>query len=51
MVAGMVLRLLAGATPAEVARYGVAAASASVMNPGTALCQPAEVERLYKTMA
>ena len=51
MVAGMVLRLLAGGVSAEVVRYGVAAASASVMNPGTALCQPAEVERLYKVMA
>ena len=50
MVAGMVLRLLAGGTPADVARYGVAAASASVMNPGTALCQPAEVERLFQAI-
>ena len=50
MVAGMVHRLLAGAGHAEVARYGVAAASASVMTPGTALCQPAEVERLFAAM-
>ncbi|MGE5412816.1 MAG: 1-phosphofructokinase family hexose kinase, partial [Syntrophomonadaceae bacterium] len=50
MVAGMVHRLLGGGTFAEVARYGVAAASASVMNPGTALCQPTEVERLYAAM-
>lgn len=47
MVAGMVQRLLCGGAPDEVVRYGVAAASASVMNPGTALCQPAEVERLF----
>lgn len=51
MVAGMVHRLLAGAGHAEVARYGVAAASASVMSPGTALCQPAEVDRLFAAMA
>lgn len=50
MVAGMVHRLLAGAGHAEVARYGVAAASASVMTPGTALCQPADVERLFAAM-
>ena len=50
MVAGMVHRLLAGAGHEEVARYGVAGASASVMSPGTALCQPEEVERLFQAM-
>jgi len=50
MVARMVHRLLSGAPHGDVARYGVAAASASVMNPGTALCQAAEVERLYGAM-
>jgi 6-phosphofructokinase 2 len=50
MVAGMLHRLLRSAPLDEVVRYGVAAASASVMNPGTALCQPSDVERLFAAM-
>ena len=50
MVAGMVHRLLRGSDVQEAVRYGVAAAAASVMNPGTALCRPEDVERLYAGM-
>jgi len=50
MVAGMVHRLLRGSDVAETVRYGVAAAAASVMNPGTALCRPEDVERLHAGM-
>ena len=51
MVAGIVHRLLRGGSPEEAVRYGVASASASVMNPGTSLCQPADVERLFAAMS
>jgi 6-phosphofructokinase 2 len=47
MVAGMLHRLLRGRDVGEAVRYGVAAAAASVMNPGTALCLLEDVERLY----
>ena len=50
MVAGILCRLLQGAGPEVAARYGVAAASASVMNPGTALCGAADVERVFAEM-
>jgi len=50
MVAGMVHRLLRGRDVGEAVRYGVAAAAASVMNPGTALCRREDVERLYGAM-
>jgi 6-phosphofructokinase 2 len=51
MVAGMVHRLLRGGAPADAVRYGVAAAAASVMNPGTALCRREDVERLFAGMS
>ena len=47
MVAGMLHRLLRGRDVGEAVRYGVAAAAASVMKPGTALCLLEDVERLY----
>ncbi len=50
MVAGILHALVRGKPPAEAVRYGVAAASASVMNPGTALCRKEDVERLYRGM-
>jgi 6-phosphofructokinase 2 len=50
MVAGMVHRLLRGSDVGEAVRYGVAAAAASIMNPGTALCRPEDVERIYAGM-
>jgi 6-phosphofructokinase 2 len=51
MVAGIVHGLLRGSAPGEAVRYGVAAAAASVMNPGTALCRAEDVERLFAAMA
>jgi 6-phosphofructokinase 2 len=50
MVAGIVHRLLGGSAAGDAVRYGVAAAAASVMKPGTALCRPEDVERLYAAM-
>ena len=50
LVAGIVLSLLRGCPLADAITYGVAAGAASVMNPGTELCRPADVERLYREM-
>jgi 6-phosphofructokinase 2 len=47
MVAGIVLSLSRGRTLREAARFGVAAAAAAVMNPGTELCRREDAERLY----
>jgi 6-phosphofructokinase 2 len=46
MVAGIVLSLARGHTLREAARFGVAAAAAAVMNPGTELCRKEGAERL-----
>ncbi len=47
MVAGIVHSLARGRPVAEAMRFGVAAGSAAVMQPGTALCRRDDVERLY----
>jgi 6-phosphofructokinase 2 len=47
MVAGIVFAMARGQAPGEAVRYGVAAGTAAVMNPGTALCRREDVERLY----
>ncbi|MFN3219057.1 MAG: 1-phosphofructokinase family hexose kinase [Acidimicrobiales bacterium] len=47
MVAGMVAALIGGADLVDAVRRGVAAGSAAVLTPGTDLCHPADVERLY----
>ncbi|MCW3105788.1 MAG: 1-phosphofructokinase family hexose kinase [Segetibacter sp.] len=47
MVAGMVLALSNGRTWLEVLQYGIAAGTATTMNPGTELCKKEDVERLY----
>ena len=46
MVAAVVLALMRDEPLEEAVRYGVAAAAASVLNPGTALFHRADVERL-----
>jgi len=46
MLAGIALKLDAGASLREAVRFGVAAAAASVMNPGTELCRRDDVDRL-----
>jgi 6-phosphofructokinase 2 len=46
MVAGIVLALARGGSLADAMRLGVAAGSATVMQPGTALCRLEDVERL-----
>jgi 6-phosphofructokinase 2 len=51
MVAGMTLRLAAGASIEEAARFGVAAGAAAVMTPGTELCRKEDAERLDRHMA
>ena len=44
---GMVWSLAAGYSTVDAFRYGVAAGSAAVLNPGTELCHAADVSRLY----
>ncbi|WP_126173209.1 1-phosphofructokinase family hexose kinase [Altericroceibacterium xinjiangense] len=46
-LAAMLYRLASGDAPREAFRYGMAAGSAAVLSPGTDLCQPADIERLY----
>ena len=48
MVAGIVLSLARGRGLPEAARFGVAAAAAAVMNPGTELCRREDAERLFR---
>jgi 6-phosphofructokinase 2 len=47
MVAGMVLALSKKCSWLEVLQYGIAAGTATTMNPGTELCKKEDVERLY----
>lgn len=47
MVAGIVLLLSRGRALRDAVRFGVAAAAAAVMNPGTELCRREDVERLF----
>jgi len=47
-VGGMVWSLAAGHGIVDAFRYGVAAGSAAVLNPGTELCHAGDVTRLYQ---
>jgi 6-phosphofructokinase 2 len=50
-VGGMVFALAAGASIKEGFRRGLAAATATVLSPGTDLCQKADVDRLLAQIA
>ncbi|NJL94306.1 MAG: 1-phosphofructokinase family hexose kinase [Anaerolineae bacterium] len=50
MVGGIVTALAAGRPLEDAVRYGIAAGSATVMSPGTNLCQRKDVEALYQQM-
>lgn len=50
MVGGMVLAAARGAPLFDAVRFGIAAGSAAVMNPGGELCRKEDAERLYKEM-
>lgn len=50
LVAGIALSLARGWPLPEAVRFGVAAAAASVMNPGTQLCRREDTERLFARM-
>jgi len=51
MVAGLTLALARGWPLRDAVAFGVAAAAASVMNPGTELCRREDVDRLYRELA
>lgn len=48
MVGAMVKALAAGADLQAAVRYGLAAGSATIMQPGTGLCRAEDVERLFR---
>lgn len=50
MVAGMVLALVKRCNWLEVLQYGIAAGTATTMNPGTELCKKEDVEKLYSCL-
>lgn len=51
LLAGIVLRLQQGWTFSQAVRFGVAAAAATVMRPGTELCRREDAERLYEQIS
>ena len=48
MIAGITLKLAYGEPIEQAVRYGIAAATAAVMTPGTELCRKDDTERLYQ---
>jgi 6-phosphofructokinase 2 len=50
MLAGVVMRLQEGWPLERAVRFGVAAAAASVMRPGTELCHRTDADRLFEEM-
>lgn len=50
MVAGIVLSLANGKSLREALQYGVACGTAATMNPGTELCKPEDVNKLYASI-
>ena len=51
MVAGIAAELSAGRSLVEAVRFGVAAGSAAVLTPGSALCEPAAIAELLDQVA
>lgn len=49
MVAGMVLAFSKGLFLQEVLQYGMAAGTATTINPGTKLCEKEDVEKCMPT--
>jgi len=47
MVAGIVYSLYSGMNLKQALEYGVACGTATTMNPGTELCRPEDVKKLY----
>jgi 6-phosphofructokinase 2 len=48
MVAGIVLSLVRGWPLIDAIRFGMAAAAAALLRPGTELCRREDAERLYQ---
>ena len=47
-VGGLVWALSEGKALDEAFRYAMAAGAAALLSPGTKLCDPADVERMYR---
>jgi 6-phosphofructokinase 2 len=50
-LATMLFALASGRDPVEAFRYGMAGGAASVLNPGTGLAHPDDIERLFRMVA
>ncbi|SHL61122.1 6-phosphofructokinase 2 [Chitinophaga jiangningensis] len=50
MVAGIVLKLAQGENIDSAVKFGVACGTAATLNPGTTLCHPEDVQKLYHLM-
>lgn len=50
-LAAMTFALAGGRDPLDAFRYGIAAGAATVLTPGTGLCLPTDVERLYQLVS
>ena len=50
-LAAMLYALACGRDPVDAFAYGMAGGAASVINPGTGLAHPDDVERLYAMIA
>jgi 6-phosphofructokinase 2 len=51
LVAGTVLRLCEHVPLPDAVRYGVACSAAAVINPGTALCERDDAQKMFQAMA
>jgi 6-phosphofructokinase 2 len=51
MVGAIVLALHRGWSLTDAVRYGVAAGAATIMTPGTEMCHPEDVDRLFNEMS
>jgi 6-phosphofructokinase 2 len=47
LVGALCVALLSGRSTLDAVRYGVAAGTAAVLTPGSALCEPADIETLH----
>ena len=48
LVAGLCVKLAEGWAPGDALRFGVACGTATALTPGTSLCYPADIQRVYQ---